>query len=688
MNEKRPVVDVHHGERIVDPFRWLEAGDAPEVAAWTAAQNAKTRAHLDGELRRAIHARLDELLSIGSLWSPAIRIDKAGKRRYFHAARSGKQDQPIVYVREGRTGKDRVLLDPKTLSRDETCAVDWWYPSHDGTKVAYGLSIGGDEQSTLFVRDVVTGGDLAEEIPRARMASVAWKPDGSGFLYTREPEPGSVPKGEEHYHRKLYEHRLGQHHRHDRLVWPPAGDTRWKMTDVPAADVSPSGRYLVVRIFHGWSRTSLMLKDLSKDEAPWLTLVTGVEALFDPSFHARRGADLLLVRTNEGAPNGKLVAIDPSKPEKDRWTTLVGEGADPIREFEAVGDTIFLQYLHKASSRLERRDLDGKNPVAIPLPVLGTASAPRGALQGDEAIFEVQSYGFPPALLRVDTKGKVAAEPFAKVEASIDASAIEVEQIEVASKDGTKISAFVVHRKGLPRDGSAPGILYGYGGFNIGQTPIFNRQAYAFLERGGVYCVANLRGGSEYGEAWHRGGMLDKKQNTFDDAIAVAEALVSERWVAKDRLGVRGGSNGGLLVGALVTQRPALFRAAVGSVPLLDMLRYHHFLIAKLWIPEYGSADDPVQYPWLRAYSPYHRVVEGTAYPATLWMTGEGDSRVDPLHARKMTAAMQEATSSGRPVLLRVEPKAGHGAGKPRHKQLEELADEWTFFFKELGLGA
>jgi prolyl oligopeptidase len=689
MNVKRPVVDTLFGETIVDPYRWLEDGASAETKAWTDAQNARTRKYLDGDLRTKLKGRLDELLTIGFVSSPVLRTGTAGEkkqpRRYFHVRREGKQDQPIVYVREGLEGKDRVLLDPTKFGSDKTAALDWWYVSPDGSRVAYGASVSGNEQSTLYIRDVATGNDIADEIPRTRMSSVAWLPDGSGFFYTREPEPGTVPKEEEHYHRKVYQHRIGDHWKNDPLVFPLASDTRWQMTDVPAVVVSPSGRYLCVRMSHGWAKSSVLLKDLKAPKADFVTMVTGVDALFDPMFHRQAGKDVIFLRSNEGAPNYKIFRVDPTKPAKAEWKEIVAEGPDPIRDFDAVGNAMFLSYLHRASSRLERRTLDGKSPTEIAIGGIGTASVPHGDLDGDEAMFEVQSYAMPPSIKRIDLKkGKI--DVWAKIEAPIDPSSIVIDQIEAKSKDGTAITAFVVHKKDVAKNSSAPGILYGYGGFNISQTPSFNRTVYAFLERGGVYCVANLRGGAEYGETWHRAGMLDKKQNVFDDAIAVAEKLTSDGWISPKRLAVQGGSNGGLLVGALITQRPDLFRAAVSAVPLLDMLRYHHFLIAKMWIPEYGSPEEKAAFAWLKAYSPYHRVVEGTAYPAVLFMTAESDSRVDPMHARKMAARMQEATSSDKPILVRIETKAGHGAGKPRHKQLEELSDQYTFLFTELGV--
>ena len=691
MNVKRPVVETMHGEQIVDPFRWLEESESAETKAWTDAQNARTRKYLDeGDLRSKLHTRLDELLSIGFVSSPVLRTGTAAKgkkqpRRYFFVRREGNEEQPIVYVREGLTGKNRALLDPTHFGSDKTSALDWWYVSVDGSRVAYGASVSGNEQSTLYVRDVATGIDLADEIPRTRMSSVAWFPDGTGFYYTREPEPGTVPKDEEHYHRKVYVHTIGQHWKNDPLLFPWKTDTRWKMTDTPAVMVSPSGRFIVVRMSHGWAKSSVLIADTKGKTGEFETMVTGVDALFDPMFHRVGGEDVLYMRSNEGAPNYKIYRVDPKKPEKAAWKEIIPEGKDPIRDFDAVGDSLFVSYLHRASSRLERRNLDGKLLNEIALGGLATASVPHGDLDGDEAMYEVQSYAYPPTIRRIDLK-KNETSDFARISPLVDPSSIAIEQIEAKSKDGTVVTAFVVRQKNVPRDGSAPGILYGYGGFNISQTPSFNRAIHSFLERGGVYCVANLRGGAEYGETWHRAGMLDKKQNVFDDAFAVAEKLVEGKWVAPKRLAVQGGSNGGLLVGALVTQRPDLFRAAVSAVPLLDMLRYHHFLIAKLWIPEYGSAEDEQAFKWLRAYSPYHHVTDGSAYPAVLFLTAESDSRVDPMHARKMAARLQEASSSEHPILVRIETKAGHGVGKPRHKQLEELSDQYTFLFRELSV--
>lgn len=689
------VVDDYFGEKIEDPYRWLEDGDSKEVQAWTTAENARTRAVLDaGPQRKKLHARLDELLSIGFVSGPAIRTAKGGLKRYFHYRRDGMMDQAVLFVRDGADGKDRALLDPATLSAgDTTAAIDWTYLSRDGALLAYGISTSGDEQSTLHVRDVATGKDLPDQITRTRGTSLAWTLDGKGFWYTREPDPKTVPAGEQHYHKKLYFHRLGDDPATDALVYPQA---ELDMTFIPTVQLAPSGHWLVVRVHQGWAKSSAFLKDLRKKDAPWVTLVDGPDALFDPHAHRdAKGRDAIWIRTNDGAPNFRVYRVDPEHPARDQWVEIIPEGPDMIRDFDLVSSSLFVGRLVRASTKVARYDLAGKKLEDFPIGPLSTASVPSGEPEGDELVWEEQSFLSPPTIYRrslVANLGKPGRPKtptvFATVtsSSSIDASKYEVEQIEATSKDGKVVTAFVVHQKGLARDGKAPLLLGGYGGFNIPQLPAFNRTVYAFLERGGVYVLSNLRGGAEYGEAWHRAGMLESKQHVFDDQIAVAERVIALGLTSKERLAITGGSNGGLLVGALVTQRPDLFRAAICNVPLLDMLRYQRFLIAKLWIPEYGTATDPKQYPWLRAYSPYHHVQDGTPYPATLFLTAESDSRVDPLHARKMAARLQAATSSERPILLRVESKAGHGAGKPRSKQIEDVTDQYTFLFKELGI--
>lgn len=689
------VVDDYFGKKIADPYRWLEDGSSKEVETWVAAENARTRALLDAEPKRAaLHARIDELLTIGFVGAPTLRtVTVKGKKltRYFFMRRDGKQDQAVLVVRDGADGSDRVLLDPLTLGGDDkTTALDWSFVSMDGRRVAYGISTSGDEMSTLRVRDVESMKDEIDAIPRTRATWIAWHPDGKRFFYVRLPEVGAVPKDEEQYHRKVYEHVLGKSWKDDALVFDPDTTPNAKMTDWPGPVISPNGRWLLVYVGHGPAKSSLWLKDLKAKNGNWIAMVDGVDALYGATPHVRAGKDVIYVRTNDGAPNYRILVADPSQPERANWKELVAEGASPLRDFELVGDTLFVGYLDKAHSRIERRTLDGGLASTIDLPPLSSASVPRGEWNGDEAAFEVQSFVLPPRIVRLaGLKKKEPSAPTTLAEIRqelVDVSQFEVEQIEAISKDGAKVTAFVVQKKGTARDGSAPTLLYGYGGFNLTQTPVFNRTSFAFLEKGGVYVVSNLRGGAEYGEAWHRAGMLENKQHTFDDQIAMAEELVARKITSPAKLAIQGGSNGGLLVAALETQRPDLFAAVVCSVPLTDMLRYQKFLLAKLWIPEYGSSEDAKQFPYLEAYSPYHNIKDGVAYPATLILTGESDSRVHPLHARKFAARLQAATSSEAPILLRVESKAGHGVGKPRSKLVEELTDIYGFLFMRLGL--
>lgn len=671
---REEIFDDFHGTSVADPYRWLEDGESPEVKAWTDAQNAHTRRTLEGfEGREEIRGRLEELLTIGVVGSPAVRKTSKGDR-YFHIRRDGKENQPILYVRDGRSGEDRPLVDPNALSEEGTTALDWWMPSRDGRLIAYGLSESGDEESTLFIRNVDTGEELEDRIPRTRFCSVAWLPDGKSFYYTRYPDKGTVPEGEERYHRSVFLHRLGEDYRDDPKIF---GEGR-NMTDSPSVSLSPDGRWLVVRVHQGWDKSEVYLKDL-KAKSDWVPVVEGVHALFDPLVRN----DAIYMRTNDGAPRYRIYKVDPKKPERSAWKEIISETDDVISDFNVIGDELIVGFMRDVASRLVRFTLSGKEKAEISLPTLGSSQGVSGRWDGDEVFFDFSSFAVPPTIHRLDLKtGK--SEVWDKVTASIDSSAYEVSRIRARSKDGTMIPAFVVHKKGLVKDGKTPTVINAYGGFNISLMPSFNRSSYLLLERGGILVIANLRGGGEYGEAWHRAGMLEKKQNVFDDAIAVAEELIESGYTSPEHLGVMGGSNGGLLVGALVTQRPDLFRAAVSAVPLLDMVRYHRFLIAKLWIPEYGSADDPEQFAYLYEYSPYHQTKEGTEYPAVLFTTAESDSRVDPLHARKMAAMMQHASASSRPILLRVETQAGHGAGKPVAKIVDELTDVYSFLLNEL----
>jgi len=665
-------VDILHGEAIADPYRWLEEAESSQTRAWTEQQNAQTEAYLAGfPGRQRIRQRLQELLAIG-----AISVPTPARGRYIYQRRDGSQNQPVLYVREGVDGEDRVAIDPNALDPSGTTALDWYFPDDQGRLLAYGLSENGSEQSVLHVLDLSTGRNLPDRIPRTRAADLAWLPDATGFYYTRYPAPGEVPEGEEHYHRAVYFHGLSADPAGDPLVYKPAEKEHW-----PGVSLSPDGRWLLITVARTFDQTDVYLQDRTA-ETPLVTVVRDLPASFEGELaHGR-----LFLRTNLDAPTYRLYEADTEHPDRAAWRELVSPRPDAVLDgMRVVGNRLVLTYLERASSRLRLADLDGWLLQEMTLPTLGSLFGVGAEWDGREVFYGFSSYAVPPSVYRIDLETG-AQSLWRRVDADIDPERFEVMQASFTSPDGTAVTMFVVHRKGLVHDGRNPTYLTGYGGFNISMSPAFSRSLLLWLEHGGVVAVPNLRGGGEYGESWHQGGMLANKQNSFDDFIAAAEWLIRDGYTTPDRLAAAGGSNGGLLMGAVLTQRPELFRAIVIQVPLLDMLRYHRFLIARLWIPEYGSAEDPEQFTWLRAYSPYHHVRPGVPYPAVLLATAESDTRVDPMHARKMTARLQSATTSSRPILLRLESRAGHGAGKPLSKVLDELTDTWTFVFSELGI--
>ena len=677
MTRKSDVVDTLHGVRVPDPYRWLEDGDSAEVKTWTDAQNAATREKLDAIAGRdKLKKEVSDLLQIGTVGAPSIRGGKTGIH-YFHQKREGTQNQPSLYVRDGHAGKDRVLIDVAGLSSDGTTALDWWFPSWDGALLAWGKSESGSEESVLHIRDVATGKDLNDKIDRTRHASVAWLPDGKSFYYSRYPEPGSVPAGEEKYHAKIYLHVIGQDPKNDKEIFGAGRDK----TDIPQVLISPNGRWLVVRVHMGWDKSEVFVKDLQQvTGVAFKPLVTGVAALFDPNPEN----DRLYLTTNDGAPRYKLYEVDYTKLERDKWKELIPEGKDVLASVDVLRNELVTTYMHDASTRVERFGLDGKSKGAIALPALGSATT-TGISTSDELFVSFTSYTTPPQVYRADLHTGPALSIWDRV-GELKDEGIEIQQLFATSKDGTKVPMFVIAKKGLKKTGKNPTVLYGYGGFNVNQTPAFSTRALASVRRGAVWATAILRGGGELGEDWHKGGMLEKKQNVFDDLYACADLLFKEKIASPESLGVVGGSNGGLLVATAVTQRPELFRVGLSLVPLTDMVRYHQFRIAKLWIPEYGDPDKPDQFKFLYAYSPYHHVENGTKYPSMLFTTAESDSRVDPMHARKMAARMQEAQGDpDHPILIRIETKAGHGAGKPVTKLADELTDELSFLLTELG---
>jgi prolyl oligopeptidase len=672
-----PVEDTVQGHKIVDRYRYLENGDDLDTKQYVEQELAYTRSLLDPlPGRDRINARLSQLLTIGTVGAPQI-----GGKYYFYTRREGNQNQPVLYVREGLNGTDRVLVDVNKMSTDGTVALDWWFPTDDGKYVAYGTSPNGSEESTLRLVESATGKLLPDTIERTRFASVAWKKDNSGFYYTRHPKKGDVPAGEEVYHVKVFYHDLGSDPAKDPLLF---GEGR-NAQDIPGVSLSEDGRWLLITVFQGWTKSELYLQDLSSKNPP-VEITTGKEFLYSADFLKGK----LYITTNEDAPRYRVFVADAANPKRENWKELIPQTDAVLQSASVTGGKLFAQYEHNASSELTIFDVDGKKLADIPLPTIGTVFATGGKWDSNELFFGFQSYTVPPSIYRYDLNAGKTSQ-WAKVDApSIDPSAFEVQQVWYNSKDGTRIPMFVVSKKGIEKNGKNPVLLTGYGGFNVSETPTFSRSMYLWMEHGGIYAVANLRGGAEFGEDWHRAGMLEKKQNVFDDFISAAEYLIAQKYTDKDHLSILGGSNGGLLMGAMITQRPDLFRAVVCAVPLLDMLRYQNFQIAKLWIPEYGSAEDPKQFDWLYAYSPYHHVKAGQEYPAILFMTADTDTRVDPMHAKKMAALMQAEAKNGaskeKPILLRIETKAGHGQGKPVTKQIEENTDMYSFLFWQLGV--
>jgi prolyl oligopeptidase len=675
--EKRPLNEIFYDTKIVDNYHWLEDGNNPDTQKWVAGEMAYTRALLDPlPGREAIHKRLTELLSIGNISAPRI-----GGKYYFYTRREGMQNQPVLYVREGVTGKDRVLVDANQLAADGTIALDWFQPSENGRYLVYGTSASGSEMSTLHIVETKTGKLLPDTIERTRAASIAWMPDNSAFYYTRYPKKGDVPAGQEMYNRHIFYHELGTDPAIDPLIFGEGRDPE----DWPSVSIDNDGRFLLITVEQGWTKSELFLMDLKKGTPP-TRITTGKNFLYRASVYNGR----LYITTNEDAPRYRVFVAEAGEYDRDDWKELIPQTGSVLQNVGVWGDKLFTQYEQNAASQLKIFDLGGKLVSEIRLPALGTVFEAEGKWDRDEIFYGFYSFTFAPAVYRYDlTTGSNSL--WAKVDApSIDPSAYEVNQEWFHSKDGTRVPMFIVNKKGLRKDGHNPTLLTGYGGFNVSLTPSFSRTAYLWMEHGGVFAVANLRGGAEFGEDWHRAGMLDKKQNVFDDMIAAAEHLIAEKYTDTDHLAIQGGSNGGLLMGAMITQRPDLFRAVVCQVPLLDMLHYQNFQIAKLWVPEYGSADNPDQFKWLYAYSPYHHVKPGEEYPAIMFMTADTDTRVDPMHARKMTALMQAEAKNGRsstrPILLRIETKAGHGAGKPVTKQIEEYTDIYSFLFWQLGM--
>lgn len=663
VTRKAVVADTLHGEVIEDPYRWLEDQDAPETREWIREQNAHTDAvfeQLPG--RENLRTLAERLLEIETVTVPE---EEGG--RYFFARRRPQDDLFILYVREGLHGEDRVLLDPHPMSEDHTTSVGYRDISRDGKTAVYAVRRGGVDEVELRVMDVDSGEDLPDVLPTARYGSVTLTPDAKGLYYSKfgAEEP------------RIYYHAMGTDPSQDIAVFGE-GYTR---QDIPFASLSDDGRWLLVHVIHGSSGpTEIFLRDLEAD-APFVTVIDDDQSRSFADF----AGDRLVITTNLDAPNKRVVAADLANPSVGSWKELVPEREDVVIEgVSPVGGELFVSYLKDVQPRVARYDLQGGKLGEIEFETLGSVGDMNGDWDSGEGFFTFSSFHVPTTVYRYDVASG-EREVWFETRVPIDTESVEVEQVWYSSTDGTRVPMFVVHRRGLALDGDNPTFLTGYGGFNVSLTPGFSATAAAWVELGGVYARPNLRGGGEFGEEWHEAGMLENKQNVFDDFLAAAEWLVERGYTRPERLAISGGSNGGLLVGAAITQRPELFGAAVITYPLLDMLRYHEFMVARFWVPEYGSAEDPEMFPVIRAYSPYHNVEPGTDYPATLLISGDGDTRVAPLHARKMTALLQEANGGEEPILLRYHTKAGHSGGQPVSEQIEEMVDTFSFLLWQVG---
>jgi len=664
--------DPYFGERVADPYRWMEELAAPELAAWVRAQNAVAEPAL-----AAIPARARILRRLTALWQhERFGVPVAEGGRYFITRNDGLQAQDVLYVFDAWGAAPRVLIDPNGFSTDGTVALGGFVPSPDGARVAYSVQDGGSDWRTWRVRDVDSGRDLADELAYTKFTGVSWSRDGAGFYYSRYPVgPGPDYRGDDQQPVAIWYHRVGKPQSDDRRVLDLGHPTR-----TPYGTVSEDGAYLVVSVFDGYDRSALQVMRLDRLSPKPEPLADRWDALY--SYLGNQGP-IFFVHTTEGAPNGRVVAIDLRDPAPARWREVVPETKDALESASYVGGRIVAQYLRDARARVVVHGGDGALQREVELPGLGSVSGFAGHADRDETFFAFQGFTQPPTILRYDV-ATGSSEVFRRAAVAAELDRFVTEQVFATSKDGTRVPLFIVHRRDLARDGRNPTLLYGYGGFAVSETPAFSVARAVWLEMGGVLAIANLRGGGEYGEAWHQAGTKLRKQNVFDDFIAAAEHLVAAGYTSADRLAIQGGSNGGLLVGAVLNQRPELFGAALPAVGVMDMLRYQTASAnARQWSSDFGTAEVEAEYRALRAYSPYHNLRAGTCYPPTLITTGERDDRVVPWHSFKYAAALQAAqqgaSTCDSPVLIRVETRAGHGAGKPTWMRIEEIADQWAF---------
>lgn len=667
-------VETLHGQSIPDPYRWLEDISSPDSAAWVKAQSEFTEQILAGiPQRNGIRKHLTDLWNYEKFGVP---LKRGG--RYFFTRNNGLQNQSVLYWMPSLAAQPVELLDPNQLSPDGTVALSGYAISRDGQYLAYSLSSAGSDWQEWRVRQVDNGKDLPDVVKWAKFTGASWSVDNRGFYYSRydAPEEGGALKDINFFH-KLYYHRIGTDQAEDRLVYQRSDHKEWGIT----GQASQDGRYLIISVWEGTrEENGLFYLDLRRPDAPVVELYSDFDAIVNP---IGNNEDRLFLLTNQGAPLRQVVAVDLSQPGS--WEVLVPEAADSLENASIVGDRIFCNYLHDAHSLVKEYDLSGRPVSEVTLPGLGSAGGFEGTRQDQETFYIYTCFTTPDEVYRYDlTTGK--SRLLFRPKLAFRPEDYITEQVFYPSKDGTRIPMFITYKKGLSKNGSNPALLYGYGGFSIPMTPYFSTTMLGWMEMGGIYAFACLRGGSEYGKAWHEAGMKHNKQNVFDDFIAAAEWLIRSGYTSTPKLAIMGGSNGGLLVGAVMTQRPELFGAAVPEVGVMDRLRFHKFTIGWAWTSDYGSPDDPDDFPYLLAYSPYHQIEPGRACPPTLVITADHDDRVFPAHSFKFAAALQHAQASEAPALIRIEVRAGHGMGKPTSKMIEESADILAFLVKELNI--
>ncbi len=657
------VTDTYGAISVTDPYRWLEDQNSPETRAWIDAENQCTEAALSNlSGRDAISKRVADLYHTDVYSAP---VERAG--RYFFAKRTADQDLSLIYVRRGKAGKDVVLVDPLGWTKDHSASATLEDVSRDGRFLFYGRREGGQDEVTIHVLGVNDHRDLPDVLPSATYFSIESTPDNRGVYYSKATADGP----------RAYYHAMGTDPAQDKVIY---GDGLGK-DRILGLDLSDDGRYLAYLVLYGSGseKTELYLQDV-KEHGPIVTVVNDISSRFFSFF----GGNTLYIRTNWNAPHWHVYATDLASPSQDHWREVVGETRDTLDGFVPIGGKLVAEYLHNATTEIMISDADGKNAKPLSLPTLGSAEI-SGRWESPEVFFAFTSFSYPTTNF-VYNLSTSRSSIWSKPSVPIDPSIFETEQVWYESNGGTRVSMFLFHKKGMQLDGNNPTILYAYGGFDISETPSYVPSMLAWAERGGIYAVANIRGGGEYGEEWHRAGMFEKKQNVFNDFIAAAQYLIAGKYTNPSKLAIAGGSNGGLLVGAALTQRPDLFQAVVCEYPLLDMLRYQKFMDGPYWVAEYGSSDNPDQFNYIYKYSPYQNLKDGAKYPSVLFVTGDGDTRVAPLHARKMAALLQAETGSIRPILLLYDTKSGHSGGRPISKTIEEQTNILSYLFWQLNV--